>query len=79
MPTKPSANERQLAKLLREIYAEQYDGTGNVRSLRADAASLARRGVLAVSAKTVPRDFTDADIGPLHFADFLRRLAWGSP
>ena len=49
---KPSANERRLAKLLRDydarpITGDEYDEL---------AAFLASRGVLAVSAKTVPND-----------------------
>ena len=47
---KPSANERRLAKLLREA---QKQNNGTRENL---AAFLAKRGVLAVCAATVPND-----------------------
>ena len=50
-PTKPSANEKRLAKLLWE-YADVADFRNGDDTVL--AAFLARRGVLAVSAQTVP-------------------------
>ena len=70
---KPSANERRLAKLLREAIRNlPREGTW------ADhfAAFLAKKGVLAVCAKTVP----SYPAGWLHsyFLKWLRRFARGS-
>jgi hypothetical protein len=83
MAEKISANERRLAKLL---YAYR-DSHGTVRPdehacyARFDAelaAFLARRGVLAVSAQTVPvRDWPEGVVGMVTLRTFLRRLARG--
>lgn len=101
-PTKPSANEKRLAKLLREHRYDPgvckdghviggclcgYDDTmarshaeaGDVYAQHL-AAALAKRGVLAVSAKAVP-DGTMRKIRDLHLTldlrHALRRLARG--
>ena len=70
-PKKPNPN----ADLLDDIYLEWLHLGAGAPTFGEYAAI---RGVLAVCAATVPKDFTDADIGPLHFADFLRRLARGA-
>ena len=73
---KTSANERRLAKLLRE-WAKSPDYK---REAVLDiAAFLAKRGVLAVCAKTVPpRDWPDGVVGMVTLRGFLRRLARGA-
>ena len=83
--TKLSANERALAKLLNEAdpgYAQMPWGPNpNLSCGAAVAAFLARRGVLAVSAKTVPdAEWSDSYVRPGNRAtlrDWLRRLARG--
>ena len=78
-PTKPSANERALAKLLREM---DYSCDGDTWSR---AALLARRGVLAVNDKTVPDSEEPKGHRPgcmgwgHHLRVYLRRLARGKP
>ena len=71
---KTSANERRLAKLLRE-YAQSDAANGDFGYGPA-AAFLSKRGVLAVSAATLAGfDAWDATIAEL--CDALRRLARG--
>ena len=75
-PKGPSANERALAKLLREAagppWPEQTATDRPAKSPEELASFLARRGVLAVSAKTV------ADPNSLATRAWLRRLARGA-
>lgn len=89
MTKKPTANERRLAKLLNEIdpgYAQVSWGPNpNLSCGHALAAFLASRGVLAVSAQTVPDDecvelvsYYPTLCGPL-VRQTLRRLARGKP
>jgi len=54
--TKPSANERRLAKLLRELYDEWLRTDTSLEFHEWAASPLTRRSVLAVCAKTVPHD-----------------------
>lgn len=71
MTAKPSANERRLAKLLRDINAA-CDFQDADEHLEVYAANLARRGVLAVNKVTVP------DIPPSYYhSDDLRRWLRG--
>jgi len=91
-PKKPGANERRLAKLLREMgeYAvtlpgDDYEGRWTHREMNALlAAFLARRGVLAVCAATVPDDFLLTRASQIvgrpadDLRDLLRRLARGA-
>ena len=76
--TKPSANERRLFRLLKthDTYTEMWMDEGHLWS---QAAFLAKRGVLAVSAQTVPpRDWPEGVIGMVTLQGFLRRLARGA-
>jgi hypothetical protein len=75
-PTKPSANEKRLAKLLREMdYKSPLDTWSR-------AAFLARRGVLAVCAATLTDDDARRVSGyyhpEAHLRPALRRLARGA-
>lgn len=77
---KPSANERRLAKLLREE-ANRNDADYDEGGAEQIAAYLAKRGVLAVSVKTITND--DARRisyyyhPEAHLRPELRRLARG--
>ena len=76
---KPSANERRLAKLLREAEQAFVDDNSPLFYEEFAAAFLARHGVLAVCAKTVPpRDWPDGVVGMVTLRGFLRRLARGA-
>ena len=73
-PAKPSANERVLAKLL-DAASPTLRDYGYSPPI---AAFLARRGVLAVCAKTVPDD-PDVDLWTVQqFRAYLRGLARGA-
>ena len=81
MNEKPSANEKRLAKLLREM--DGGDETPPNAWYTSSAAFLARRGVLAVCAKTVPLNMpTQADPPSYYewpdFRTYLRCLARGA-
>ena len=76
-PTKQGANERRLAKLLREACEPGMMSAGDCEGV---ATFLARRGVLAVGAKTVDGNFGVEPPQYFRWGDFrayLRRLARG--
>ena len=73
-----TANERRLAKLLREADALMFDYI-DAEDAKIIAAYLAKRGVLAVCAKTVTTD-DEASLAlmyPRYVRPTLRRLARG--
>jgi hypothetical protein len=79
-PTKPSANEKRLAKLLWEAYAVCSEAETVQTWDEFYAAFLAKRGVLAVCAATVPEGQRQALIGwqhPKYVLGHLRSIAKG--